>query len=85
MGAEKRLASGSSCSLESIKEELEVLKKRDYQLEIQEHTERCYLEKQLECVINDRREAEKKYENLLKEVGQVEETLVSHTQRGAEH
>ena len=68
VGGRKKLASGSSCSLENIKEELEVLKKRCYQLEIQE-----------------RREAEKKYENLLKEVGQVEETLVSHTQRGAEH
>ena len=82
IGVRKRLASGSSCSSESINEDLEVLKERCYQLKIQERTERGYLEKQLECVINDRREAEKKYENLLKDVGQIEGALVLHTQQG---
>ena len=68
-GSRMRLTSGSSSSSESIKEELEVLKGRCHQLEIQECTERGRLETQLECAINKRRKAERNYEDLLKEVG----------------
>ena len=68
-GSRMRLASCSSFSSESIKEDLEALKGRCHLLEIQERTERGRLEKQLECAINERRKAERKYEDLLKEVG----------------
>ena len=66
-GGRKRVASGSSSSSESIKKEL---KGRCHQLEIQKRTERGHLEKQLDCAISERREAERKYEDLLKKVGQ---------------
>ena len=74
-GNRVRKASGSSCSTKSIEKELEELKGRCPKLEIQERTERGIFEKQLESAIKDRREAENKYEDLLKEMGIPSEHL----------
>ena len=63
-----RRGSDSSCSAESIKEELEELKGRCQQLEIQECIERGILERQLEAAIIERREAKKKFKDLLEKV-----------------
>ena len=64
----ERGESDASCSAESIEEELKDLEVRCQQLEYQEHIEKGILKRQLESAIKERREAEKKYEDLLEKI-----------------
>ena len=60
--------SDSSYSAEGIQENVKNLEMRYRKLEYEEQVERKLLKRQLESAIRERREAEKKYEELLEKL-----------------